>query len=188
MGRVVWLQRVRGRLPYRPRQWLGRESGRQWMILVGPHIFRLTRATKYGLSSSAHAEAAHDGPSLVWEDRGRISTVRKVKLGEVPAGQGAHLVPLESTVFGRLQALVMHCGVLQYDDGSPRRPGWIVIKTLGSSWVVEVKDPDACARLTVVERTLDDALALACVLLESDQAPWEKDQWLAQMASKAKKK
>jgi len=81
---------------------------------------------------------------------------------------------------GKLMGLVAHCADIKYDDGQARQPGWITIKTMGSAWVVECKDPDTTAVLRVVQATLDDALALASVLLESEEAPWEQDKWLQQ--------
>lgn len=98
-----------------------------------------------------------------------------------------HLAPLESNVLSKFHPIVAHCAVTQYEDGEARKPGWITFKTMGSSWVLEAKDPDSCSRLVVVQTTLDDALALLSVLLESEEAPWEPDPWLASQAAKAKK-
>ena len=97
-----------------------------------------------------------------------------------------HLAAVESNVFGRLPSLVAHCCVTRYDDGDPRKPGWFTIKTLGAAWVIQVKDPDSCSQLQATAGTLDDALALAEMLLESEQAPWEPDQWLKQQGKKSK--
>ena len=99
-----------------------------------------------------------------------------------------HLAAVESDLFSKLQPLVNHCSHTQYEDKSSRKPGWFTIKTMGSAWVVELKDPDSCSRLVVVQQTLDDALTLASVLLESDEAPWEPDPWLKGAEAKAKRK
>jgi hypothetical protein len=98
----------------------------------------------------------------------------------------SHLAAVESVLFSRLQPLVSHCTDTRYDTGEARQVGWWTVKTMGSAWVVEVKDPDTCSRLVVVQQTLDDALMLASVLLESEEAPWEPDPWLT--AAKAKRK
>lgn len=50
--------------------------------------------------------------------------------------------------------------------------------TMGSSWKVTVKDPDAAASFVVNAPTLDEALQMTCLLLDSEDAPWEHDQWL----------
>lgn len=114
--------------------------------------------------------------------------MKRKRQGEKAANLALHLAPLESNVFSAFHPLVAHCAVTQYDDGEPRRPGWITFKTMGSSWVLEAKDPDSCSRLVVVQTTLDDALALLSVLLESEEAPWEPDPWLMQQAAKERKK
>lgn len=99
-----------------------------------------------------------------------------------------HLASVESNILGQCHALVKHCAVTAYDDGDPRKPGWITIKTFGAAWQVEAKDPDSCLSIRVVENSLDEALMLLNLLLESDEAPWEPDQWLQQQAAKARKK
>jgi len=102
--------------------------------------------------------------------------------------EAQHVAAVESAIFTKLHPLVAHCAATKYDDGEPRKPGWITIKTMGAAWVLEAKDPDTCSRLVVVQQTLDDALLLASVLLESDEAPWEPDPWLSQQAARNKKK
>jgi len=95
-----------------------------------------------------------------------------------------HLAPVESNVFDRLSQIVAHCAVTKYEDGDPRKPGWVTLKTLGSAWIVEAKDPDSAAKLTASADTLDNALALLDLLLGSEEAPWEPDQWLRQQGQK----
>jgi len=113
--------------------------------------------------------------------------MKKIALGSVASDSAAHhLAPVESTILSRLPHLVTHCCVTRYDDGDSRRPGWFTIKTQGSSWVVQVKDPNACAQLQCLGNTLDDALMLADMLLGSESAPWEVDPF--QKAQEAKKK
>jgi hypothetical protein len=95
---------------------------------------------------------------------------------------------MESNLLAAHMGIVGHCAVTRYDDGDPRKVGWIVIKTLGSAWQIEAKDPDTCCTLRVVQANLDDALGLINLMLESDEAPWEPDTWLQQAAAKGKKK
>lgn len=99
-----------------------------------------------------------------------------------------HLASVETNILTQCHAIVRHCAVTQYDDGEPRKPGWITVKTFGSAWQIEAKDPDSCLALRVVENSLDEALALLTLLLESDEAPWEVDTWLQQQAAKGRKK
>jgi len=103
-------------------------------------------------------------------------------------GIATHLAAIESNVFTRLENLVKHCCVTKYEDGEARKPGWITLKTSGSAWVVQVKDPDAGLSLTCTQQSLDDALALADVLLGSDEAPWEVDPFLRKMTAPKGKK
>jgi len=100
-----------------------------------------------------------------------------------------HLAAIDTSFFGKHLELVKHCCITRYDDGDPRKPGWFTIKTMGSAWVVQVKDPDAALSLTATGQTLDDALTLADLLLGSEEAPWEPDPFLkrSQTPSKSKK-
>lgn len=121
---------------------------------------------------------------------GDYTEILKVKKRTAPTNREGvkHLAAVESNVFSQLAGLVKHCAVTQYDDGDPRKPGWITIKTFGAAWQVECKDPDSCLSLRVVENSLDEALMLLNLLLESEEAPWERDLWLEQQAAKARKK
>jgi len=104
-----------------------------------------------------------------------------------PGDGPKHLAAMESNVFDKLHNLVAHCAVTRYDDGDPRRPGWFTIKTMGSAWVVQVKEPDACLQMSATAQSLDDALALADLLLGAEEAPWEPDPFLKLQARKVNK-
>jgi len=95
-----------------------------------------------------------------------------------PQGSAVHLAAVESNVFAKLPSLVAHCCTVRYDDAEPRRPGWFTVKTQGAAWTVQVKDPDSCSQLQATAQSLDDALALADLLLGSEEAPWEPDPFL----------
>jgi hypothetical protein len=91
---------------------------------------------------------------------------------------------MESVIFQALHPLVAHVATTRYEDGEARLPGWFTVASAGASYRVTVKDPDSCASFAVLAPTLDEALTMAALLLESDDAPWEHDQWL----SKGRKK
>ncbi len=115
--------------------------------------------------------------------------VKKVQPGKQSSEGGAsHLAAMETNVFSKLSSLAAHVAVTRYEDGTPRRPGWFTVKTLGAAWVVQVKDPDSCCQLQTTSQTLDDALALADLLLSSEEAPWEPDPWLQRTETQKKKK
>jgi hypothetical protein len=118
---------------------------------------------------------------MEWPDMG-------IKKRENKAKDLKHLAAVETTIFTDRLSLVEHCALLQYEDGSPRQPGWFTVKTQGAAWVVQVKDPDTLSSFSAVAPTLDQALDTASLLLACDDAPWEADRWLADAASRAKKK
>lgn len=113
-----------------------------------------------------------------------------MKKRSIPQNDGGqkHLASVESDLMDKCHGIIRHCAITQYDSGEPRKPGWITIKTFGSAWQIEAKDPDSCLVLRVVENSLDEALALMTLLLESDEAPWEPDLWLMQQQGKKSKK
>lgn len=111
----------------------------------------------------------------------------KRRSAKVGSGGDKHLAAMETTHFSQLMALVEHCALRQYDDGEPRDPGWVTIKTQGAAWVVQVKDPDGACSFSAVAETLDKALETATLLLACDEAPWEPDRFLATARSKNKK-
>ena len=114
--------------------------------------------------------------------------VKKINLKPEGSKDGpSHIAPVESTVFARFHSLVAHCSVTRYDDGEARQPGWFTVKTQGAAWIVQIKDPNACAQLQCIGETLDDALALAELLLGADSAPWEIDPWMKRKGGQAKK-
>lgn len=137
--------------------------------------------------------------AVTWTDRQEsvvvpqpVTKEHRVKKRK-PGGGGtdtlaSHLAPIESNVLAKLFNLVQHCAVVRYDDGESRQPGWFTVKTAGSAWVVQVKDPDSCCSLQAIGNTLDDALALADLLLGADDAPWEVDRFLKKQEAEKRKK
>lgn len=188
MRYYVLLQRRNSLSPAKPSQWVGGATDRRWFVYHEGYFWRLTWRPNCGMHRDR--VSMPDGRTIKLSDpvTSKRVAMRRVQLGSPDPGGVKHLAAVESTAFSSFMRLVFHCAALQYEDGTPRRPGWFTIKTMGASWVIEVKDPDGCARLVVVERTLDDALVLAQVLLESDQPPWERDQWLEQQAAKERRK
>ena len=157
-------------------------------VWVNGVLFRLIFRPDCGTCCAARR--GEDGlfHPLVDEWSIRRTLVKRKRQSDAAVGVSKHLAPLESTVLGHFQQIINHCAVTQYDDGEPRKAGWLTLKTMGSSWVLEFKDPDSCSRLVVVATTLDDGLALAQTLLESEEAPWEPDPWLKSQETKSKKK
>lgn len=171
----------------RPCRWMPRELT-WWVVRIGRAEVVLQSAARKGITARS---LSRDGVvsslwtgELWWGDAMAKKRVPRAPGAEIPQ----HLAAVESNVLSALLPLVLHCSETRYDDGSARQPGWWTVKTMGSAWVVEVKDPDTCSRLVVIQQTIDDAMTLASVLLESEDAPWEPDPWMRASAAKKKTK
>ena len=169
----------------RSRKRLGRDWQR-WEARYGSCVVHLFGRRGWGISCWSVTKGCTS--RFGWADATCYEEVNDVKkkVRAESTSEHQHLAAVESDLLSKHQSLVQHCCVTRYDDGDSRQPGWFTIKTMGSAWVVEIKDPDTCSRLVVVQQTLDDAITLAALLLEAEEAPWEADPWLT--AAKAKKK
>jgi len=167
----------------RPRRWIGRKAC-EFGLIVLDKLFIIAYVPHRGLWPVAiRPRCSIAGPPLCSYPMPEYA-VKKRSLHQVAtAGAPQSLAALDSTVFGKLPNVVAHCSITRYDDGDPRRPGWFTVKTMGAAWVVQVKDPDAGASLSATASSLDDALALADLLLGSDDAPWEPDPFLKKLTS-----
>jgi hypothetical protein len=113
-----------------------------------------------------------------------------IKRKVVGGGDGESKASADGTskLFLRFPAILAHCTLTRYEDGTPREPGWITLRTEGQMWRCDVKDPDTASRLTVRQTTLDDLLSAVNVLLGDAETKWEPDQWLKQNKPKGKRK
>jgi len=168
----------------RPCRWTPRRK--TWYDLVLPrYVITILYTPFRGFTLRAIRES---GSSPV--DRFYVWPVPEVSMKRVnaqkqgPQGGATHLAAVESNVFCKLASLVAHCCTVKYDDGESRRPGWFTVKTQGAAWTVQVKDPDSCSQLQATAQSLDDALALADLLLGSEEAPWEPDPFLKRTQKK----
>lgn len=114
-----------------------------------------------------------------WIEAG-VENVKRRTCGIDPASPGASspYASILTKLLVKFPAIIAHLSVSVYDDGSPRQAGWITIKAQGGMWVIQVKDPDAGASLTISHQSLDDAFAAAEVALSSDTTPWQPDRFL----------
>lgn len=183
----ILTRRIGSASPRRPRRWVSNDWT-AYLMRVATREWHIVSKRGYGVTLWA---VYVDGYTVPWWDNtswyGDL-LVKKRKPREVDGEQPAHLAPMESNVLSRCEALVAHCAATRYDDGDARQPGWWTVRTRGSAWELEIKDPDTCCRLVVIQATLDDALALAQALLTSDDAPWEPDPWLTSQKARQKKK
>lgn len=156
----------------RPRKWLpwGRQTysllTRDWEYVISALPFR--GQCIIGVKRKTWGRAPGDGVVVQMRER---PSVKKVKIGQASAVR--HIAAMESEVLRDHLAIVEFLALLQYEDGSPRQPGYVGIWTQGSAWVVRASDKDADAALTCEGRTLDEALSLLAMLLGAEDAPWE---------------
>lgn len=171
----------------KPCRWLPKGK-HEFLLLTGNFVFRVQVWSRRYLFLSHWTEAR---AGVVMSDVTKLLQRRPDMRKRQAASKmidSNHLAAMESTLFHQHMALVEHCAVRKYDDGDPREPGWITVKTQGAAWVVQVKDPDGCCSFSAVGDTLDKALDTANLLLSCDEAPWEPDAFLAQAAARKKKK
>lgn len=185
--RFVVQSRPRGRLRKRPCRWLPKKGccyGVQtvdFLVGVWYRPFRGIYPIAFFKGQGGLGRPLREWSQPEWDVKRRSPNPTASKDGP------AHLAPVESNVFSKLMNMVGHCAETRYDDGEPRKPGWFTVKTMGAAWVVQVKDPDSCCQMMTTAATLDDALALADVLLGSDEAPWEPDPFLKRAEGQKKK-
>jgi hypothetical protein len=104
----------------------------------------------------------------------RRPSVRKVKLADRASVK--HLAALETEALRDYMAVIEHLALLQYEDGTPRKGGFLMIWTEGSQWRVKLLDNDADAFLPCVGRTFDEALGTLTLMLGAEDAPWEPNR------------
>lgn len=154
------------------------------MLLSGITRYHLTWFPRRGMCLTAcDRKRPEVGPGFFPTMKREMSWMKKKKLTESTAG-AVHCAAVESSLLSQHHAIIAHCAVLRYEDGDQRAPGWITVTTQGPGWRVTVKDPDSCASFVVTAPTIDEALLMTNLLLESDDAPWTHDKWL----QKGKKK
>jgi len=179
-----WPWRLHGVKPHRR----VRKGKHFYVIECRKRWFRLTWWTYHGYCITGHyAKGAH--PLL-----GHVPVTERefpqmgIKKRESKAKDLKHLAAVESELLSGRMSLVEHCSLMQYEDGTPRVPGWFSVGTQGAAWAVTVKDPDTCSSFRSVAPTLDAAIDLAAMLLAADDAPWEADKWLADAQKRNSKK
>lgn len=171
----------------RPCRWLplGRSEFR---IGLGQWVLHLQAVKGKGICIVARVPRGHVGPPRPEHPQWRYPSMKKKMSRVAVAGGVRHLAAVETNTLSALMPLIEHCCLRTYDDGDPREPGWFTVKTVGSAWCVQVKDPDACVSFTATAETIDKALETAALLLACDEAPWEPDRYLAQQKATRSKK
>lgn len=156
-------------------------------FLMGPIQIHVVGKAGWGYTAFAYRSPRKGDVPLwgVWDYQG-MSDVKKKKKADA-AVAAKHLAPMETHILRDHLPILEHCAATQYEDGDARKPGWITLRTFGSTWQLEIKDPDTLQMMRITQPTLDDALTMAALLLASEDAPWEPDTWAMQQARKSKK-
>jgi hypothetical protein len=89
------------------------------------------------------------------------------------------LAPLDTVLFQKLPNLMSHLCVVRFEDGTPRRPGKLMLESHGASFKVILKEPDADLEMVLGGPTIDDVFALVDLMLGAEKAPWVPDPWAA---------
>lgn len=113
----------------------------------------------------------------------RRPEVKKKEMSKA-AAEASHLAAMETERFADMLSLVEHLATVKYEDGDPRQPGFIILRTNGSAYQAVVKDPDTGMAFTAAGKTLDEALETAALYLGTDSAPWEPDAFLKRQVKK----
>lgn len=121
-------------------------------------------------------------------DVGGLSEMLKRRPVRGPSTGAVAEASIELSKLTKLKPIVHHLALLQYHDGTPRRPGRITLEVRGQMYTALLTDPDAVASLRVSAPTFEDLLATVCLLLEQEEAPWEHAKWLEEPAKKGRKK
>jgi len=171
----------------RPRRTLPQGKG-TFFVGLGRHKYTVDYCYKRYLFVRERVTDGNCSNPLKYYTNWRLPSMKKRVAKGAINGDQKHLAPVETNLFSQLMPLVEHMAVRRYDDGDPREPGWITIKTQGAAWVVQVKDPDGGVSFSAIGQSLDNALETAALLLACDEAPWEPDRFLMQSKADRKKK
>lgn len=164
--------------PVKPGSWVGAVK-RMIRVVVGRCELVLTWSPRRGYWVR-RVESQDGRPTrdfvMPSARRGRMKPI--VLGGASGDGQHHHLAEMESEILAKCFPLVQHCAVTRYEDGTVREPGEFKVRAQGASWEIQVVDYAGKAFFRVTAVKLDDAFAMACLLLETASAPWEVAKWL----------
>lgn len=164
--------------PTRPR----RLAAKGVVTVFCVNLRRRSLLVAYVYGKGAGALSMHNGHGCLSQSRVQFrpcwgELVKRRTPRETDVAAVTSLVERASKVLGTMPHLVDHLSVTRYDDGSARTPGTMIVKTMGSVWVLVLKEPDAGLQMQVTGTSIDDALVLADMLLGAEDAPWETDRW-----------
>lgn len=118
---------------------------------------------------------------------GRIMQRRKAQQPAADKPVPCHRAPMETLLFQKLPNVMAHLAINRLDDGTPRRPGSVIVMSSGSGYRLIAKEPDEGLELEAYGETIDDAFALLELLLGTDDCPWQPErEWKGPRTGKRK--
>ena len=176
-----------GAVPRRPGCWLPKRPA--WFYLWwGRSRLLVAHLPRWGMGVLERVVRSRAGSVSLKPDWRRVGWM-SLKKRNVSSAEASAPLPDSKSPWGSVwSSLAVHVAVNRYEDGGQRTPGYFTIRTEGTDWVVRLVEPDQCASLTCRAPTLEECLLLACLLCESDSAPWQNDPWLEARKPKPKKR
>lgn len=165
--------------------------GKNWMrFAIAGQGFTIGLAAKRGTGYIAWTLTTSQKHVRLWGDTGTYQEVLSMKRKRAVTEEagGVSAASVATAMLGKHQGLIEHMAVRRYDDGTPRTPGRVMIETVGSMWKMTLKDPDTRQQLFVLAATIDDAITMAGLLCEAEDAPWEPDPWARDVGPKKSRK
>lgn len=187
VGRVIVDARPGPWRVQRPGQWLSTRPAYLVYRLASLRVYAMWHPFKGLLAFGSSSVESPDAERYYCDHR---EVAMGLKRRDVGTGAGYIVPPLtaDSKLLGKLPALMEFLTATAYEDGTPRVPGYLWVTNRTAAFEVTIFDPDSCAKLPCLGKTLDDALVLAETHLRSDAAPWQQDGFLVRKAAEKKKK
>lgn len=171
----------------RPCQWL--PSREKWFYFERPpHLLLLHWKPWGGIWLVAERRGDVSAEPHTLSPRPETTMAIKKRQPAPQSGQQQPAAKATSVLLAKLPALREWLTATAYEDGSARTPGRLSLEVYGTTWSLLLRDPDAAARLPIRGEDLDKVLLLAEQLLGVEEAPWERDNYLAEQLGKKKRK
>jgi len=177
----------RGWTRCRVRQWVSRVRITNLHVVMPRRWYLLRWSPRVGWQLTA---SGLTGSPVTEADYQSDPEELNVKRRQAPAAGENSIAPalsMTSTVLAKLPALREFVSATQYEDNTPRVPGYFTLRNRGASYELTVYDYDSGCRLAVCAPELDKVFLLMEQLLGVVDAPWEHDRWLMEQLQKRTK-
>lgn len=132
----------------------------------------------------------HDDPKPVriWTNPVPLAERRMRKLASTTGIVAIPQLPGVSKIFAKCPRVLEFMSATAYDDGSPRKPGYLTWRNRGHCYELTAYDPDSGLRLPVSGPDVDHVYGALEGLLGAPDAPWQVDDYLMGQLTKKKRK